>query len=156
MRRDGYGMLLHIGVGELPALLRGLLTVALVECGLRCMALPRLARLLGTPLSLESSMSDKSARQTPSDLTLPARSIRRIAAARRVLRHWPFGDTCLRQALVIGHLLRGLGPTLHIGVAKVEDQVRAHAWIMVEGTMIDPLRAASSYLTLQASDGGVL
>ena len=100
------------------------------------MALPHLARLLGTPLTLGSSILDEPRRQSSAAFTLPGYAVRRIAAARRILRHWPFGDTCLRQALVSGHLLRRLRPTLQIGVSKVEDQVRAHAWIVVEGTAL--------------------
>jgi hypothetical protein len=67
-----------------------------------------------------------------------------------VLRHWPFGDTCLRQALVGGHRLRRLNPTLHVGVAKQGGEVRAHAWLVVAGVVIDPLYAAASYQTLTA------
>ena len=71
-------------------------------------------------------------------------------ASRRVLRHWPFGDTCLRQALVCGWLLRRLGPVLQLGVAKVDGEVRAHAWLVVGGTVVDPRRAVASYQPLAA------
>jgi Transglutaminase-like superfamily len=140
--------LARVRVRDLPMLLSALGTVALVECGLRSLPLPRLARLLGTPLALESSTIDSP--PGSGQTVLPGDAARRIAAARRVLRRWPLGDTCLRQALASGHLIRRYGPTLHVGVAKVDDRVRAHAWIVVDGTIIDPLRVASSYLRLEA------
>lgn len=81
---------------------------------------------------------------------------RRLDATRRILRHWPFGDTCLRQALIGGQRLRRLGPRLHVGVAMVDGELRAHAWLEVRGSIIDPLRAASDYLDLATPPGGRL
>jgi hypothetical protein len=68
----------------------------------------------------------------------------------RMLRSWPFGDTCLRQALVGGQRLRRLNPLLYVGVAKLDGEIRAHAWLVVSGVVVDPMRAASSYLSLAA------
>jgi hypothetical protein len=43
---------------------------------------------------------------------------------------WPFGDTCLRRALVLGHHLRDQSPVLRIGVtADRSEDVAAHAWV---------------------------
>lgn len=71
------------------------------------------------------------------------------------MRHWPLGDTCLRQALVSGQRIRGLNPNLHVGVAKVGSEVRAHAWLTVGDTVIDPMRAAGTYLPLSTPPTGM-
>lgn len=121
----------------------------LVEVGLRTMSLPRLAALVGAPISWEDQ--EGSAAQRTS---LSRDSRRRVRAARRVLKRWPFGDTCLREALVIGHRLRRLEPELHVGVAKLDGEVRAHAWLVIGGNILDPFQAASSYLTLTSLPTG--
>ena len=115
--------------------------------GLRTTTLPRLARVLGTPLAVNGYDAYADGADA---VLLPRWAVRRMHAARRVLRHWPFGDTCLRQALVCGWLVRRLGPELQLGVAKVEGEVRAHAWLVVSGTVVDPRRAVSSYQPLAA------
>lgn len=114
-----------------------------VEIGLRTTKLPRLARALGTPLG--------DSRTTPTVVTatggsfFPPRARSQVRATRRVMRHWPFGDTCLRQALVAGQRLRRLEPTLQVGVAKIDGEVRAHAWLEIDGVILDPLKAAGGY-----------
>ncbi|GAA2743237.1 hypothetical protein GCM10009868_16230 [Terrabacter aerolatus] len=106
----------------------------LVEVGVRVVRLPELAAWLGVPLSTEPlAPTDPDTR-----VDLPACAKRRLAATERVMRHWRFGDTCLRRALVAGCLLRRLHPVLRIGVTKVEGEVRAHAWIEIEGRTHDP------------------
>lgn len=121
-----------------------------VEAGLRLASLPRLAGLLGAPLAVDppEPAVHEHLRLSPSDR-------RRVRAARRVLRHWPFGDTCLREALVMGHLVRHLHPTLRIGVARIDGALRAHAWLDIDGALLDPLRSAASYSSLHsvASEG---
>jgi hypothetical protein len=55
---------------------------------------------------------------------------RRIWATERLYAVWPFGDTCLRRALVMGHHLRDQSPVLRIGVtAGRSEPVAAHAWV---------------------------
>ena len=135
----------RIRVAELPSLCVALAVAVVVEVGLRTTTLPRLARALGTPLALDGfdSYAD------PADaVLLPDWAVRQMHAVRRVLRHWPFGDTCLRQALVCGWLVRRLRPALQLGVAKVDGEVRAHAWLVVGGMVVDPRRAVSSYQPL--------
>ena len=132
---------------ELPSLCAALALAVVVEVGLRTTTLPRLARALGTPLAVdgfEAYVGPAGA------VLLPDWAVLRMHSVRRVLRHWPFGDTCLRQALVCGWLLRSLGPALQLGVAKVDGEVRAHAWLVVSGTVVDPRRAVSSYQPLTA------
>jgi hypothetical protein len=135
----------RVRLAEVPDLCAALVVAVVVEVGLRTTTLPRLARALGTPLAVDGF--DAYAEQEAAVL-LPRWAVRRMHAARRVLRHWPFGDTCLRQALVCGWLVRRLRPALQLGVAKVEGEVRAHAWLIVSGTVVDPRRAVSSYQPL--------
>jgi hypothetical protein len=137
--------ILRVRASDVPDLCAALVVAVVVEVGLRTTTLRRLARALGTPLAVD----DVDAYTGAADAyLLPRWAVRRMNAARRVLRHWPFGDTCLRQALVCGRLVRRLEPALQLGVAKVEGEVRAHAWLVVNGTVVDPRRAVSSYQPL--------
>jgi hypothetical protein len=138
-------------MAELPDLCAALVLAVVVEVGLRTTTLPRLARALGTPLAVDGYDAFADGADA---VLLPRWAVRRVHAARRVLRHWPFGDTCLRQALVCGWLVRRLRPALQLGVAKVEGEVRAHAWLVVNGTVVDPRRAVSSYQPLTAARAG--
>jgi hypothetical protein len=136
---------------DVPRLCMALALAVVVEVGLRTTALPRLALALGTPLAVDGF----EAYAEPADRTgLPAWAVDRVEAAWRVLRHWPFGDTCLRQALVCGRMLRRLEPALQLGVAKVDGEIRAHAWLVVSGTVVDPRRAVSSYQPLATVRSG--
>ena len=136
---------------EVPRLCAALVLAVVVEVGLRTTTLPRLARALGTPLAVDGFGAYA---EQAEGAALPPWAVDRIEAAWRVLRHWPFGDTCLRQALVCGRLLRRLRPALQLGVAKVDGEVRAHAWLVVSGTVVDPRRAVSSYQPLAAVRAG--
>lgn len=116
---------------------------AAVEIGMRTLRLPRLARLLGVRLETHGQPVEDAA---PPDPTVVRRVRRAGRAIDRVLRRWPFGDTCLRRALILGFLIRRLGPTLLIGVRRNEEgEIAAHAWLVVGGTTLDPL--AAQYLS---------
>lgn len=131
-----------------------LAVTVLVEIGLRTMSLPRLAALVGAPIAWEdphAGTDDAAA----SRVVLSRDSRLRVRAAQRALRRWPFGDTCLRRALVIGQRLRRLHPRLHVGVAKLDGEVRAHAWLVIDGSILDTFHAASSYLTLASVPTGL-
>lgn len=132
---------------EWPAVLAAAALATAVELGLRTMTLPRLARVLGTPLNTDGTAPTMRCGPPP---TVAAGDRRKVRAVRRVMRHWPFGDTCLRQALVYGHRLRRLHPTLHLGVAKIDGQVRAHAWLVIAGAVLDPWASAASYSQLSS------
>ena len=132
---------------DVPGLCAVVVVAVAVEVGLRTTTLPRLAGLLGAPLATDGFGTYVAPTEA---VPLPRWAARRVETSRRVLRHWPFGDTCLRQALVCGWLLRRLGPVLQLGVAKVEGDVRAHAWLVVGGSVIDPRRAVGSYQPLAA------
>lgn len=141
-------------VTELPATLAALAVAVVVEIGLRFTTLPRLGRLLGVPVAAGGDRTGGPHSMTgPAVLTLPVRARRQVSATRRVLRHWPFGDTCLRQALISGQRLRRLGPSLHIGVARIDGELRAHAWLVIRGGVLDPLAAAASYHDLSVPEG---
>ncbi|MEQ6902459.1 lasso peptide biosynthesis B2 protein [Nocardioides sp. YIM 152588] len=118
---------------------------AVVEVGLRVTTLPRLARLLGVSLKLGDRVA---APGRPTIGALPPRAAMQVRMTQRVLRRSPFGSTCLRQALVSGQRIRRLGPVLHIGVAKIGGEVRAHAWLVVGGRVIDPDFGAVPYRAL--------
>jgi len=136
-----------VGPREWPSVLAAAVVATGVELGLRTMTLPRLAWVLGAPLDTEGTAPTMRSGPPPG---LSARQRRKVRAVQRVMRHWPFGDTCLRQALVCGQRLRRLHPTLHLGVAKIDGQIRAHAWLVIDGAVLDLLASAASYSQLQA------
>lgn len=115
-----------------------------VEIGLSISTVPRVARLLGIRLARDD---DAEPVEVPADIpTVWIR--RRYVEVNRVLRRWPFGNTCLRRALVLGQRIRRLDPVLVIGVRHGEDgQLAAHAWLVVGDIALDPL--AAHYAPLQ-------
>lgn len=117
---------------------------ATAELGLRTVGLPLLSRVFGTPLSTVEDQPRASSATKP----LSPAHRRRVRASLRVMRHWPFGDTCLRQALVAGAMVRSRGPELVLGVAKRDGEIRAHAWLEIDGAVLDPLGGATSYQRL--------
>ncbi len=118
----------------------------LVEIGLRTTTLPRLARFVGAPLLLVHSTLEES-----SSGGISARAVAMVQTARAVMRRWPFGDSCLRVALVSGRLLRSHEPSLVIGVRRFEGQVAAHAWLVVDGRSLDP--ASASFRPIGRTEG---
>lgn len=119
-----------------------LVTVAVafgVEVGLRTIRLPILARLVGAPLSAAATEPSR----PPAELDLPADAIRRVQIGARILRYWPFDEKCLRRSLVCGWHIRRLEPRLVVGVAVVNGEIKAHAWLTVHGVSLDPSGSAS-------------
>lgn len=55
---------------------------------------------------------------------------------------------CLVQALALTRLLRATGhpARLYIGVARPTDQLHAHAWVELEGVVLDPQPPATARL----------
>lgn len=135
---------MKVPVREVPAVVAALALACAVEVWLRTLSLPRTARLVGAPLRNTRSPT------TPQlhGARLGPRGRRQARAVQRVMRHWPFGDTCLRHALVAGHRLRRFDPELVVGVTKIDGQVRAHAWLEFDTGRYDPLRVAQAYLPL--------
>lgn len=106
----------------------------LVEGAVRVAPLPALARRCGLVLDMTT--------ETPAGTVVPPipaftpDEVRRVRSALRVMAVWPFGKgTCLRQSLVLGHLLRHRRPVLRLGV-RVRGGVVGHAWLEVDGTTI--------------------
>jgi hypothetical protein len=135
---------------------RDLLEVAAVfsaatrtEWGLRYRTLPATARALGVGTHAIQSATQETIVE-PDRLALPAWAWRRARIAAIVMRRWPFGDTCLRRALVTGNRLAPLAPQLMIGVhaAEAPQDVEAHAWLRIGGVDLDPL--AAEYLPFGA------
>lgn len=131
-----------------PQLIAAAVVALVVEIGLSISTVPRVVRLLGIRLAQDHDGVPVGA---PADL--PAVWIRRrYVEVNRVFRRWPFGNTCLRRALVLGHRIRRLDPVLVIGVRHGEDgQLAAHAWLVVGDIALDPL--ASNYAPLQGFKG---
>ncbi|MGH3870094.1 MAG: lasso peptide biosynthesis B2 protein [Pseudonocardiaceae bacterium] len=114
--------------------LAALAVACVVEVGLSISTLPRLTKLFGIRLVGDS---DDGPTVRATDIT-PEWFQRRSAAVHRVLRHWPFGDTCLRRSLILGQRIRRLDPVLVIGVRHDEHgKLAAHAWLTVDGVALD-------------------
>ena len=111
-----------------PTLVATAAVAGVFEIGLRSLSLPRLARLAGMRLGTQPTRAADPLR-TATELLTPEQR-RRIWATERLYAVWPFGDTCLRRALVLGHHLRDQRPVLRIGVtAEKCEPVAAHAWV---------------------------
>lgn len=114
-----------------------ILLLLAVDFALRWGRLPRIAAVLGCPLSLTSADAPdcRTERLGPSPT---ATQIRHLRDLDRALRRLPGLDTCLRRSLVSGFYLRRMRPVLRIGVAKSVDAVTAHAWIEIDGAAVHP------------------
>lgn len=124
--------------------LTALAVAFVVEVGLSISTLPRLAKLFG--IRLAGGSDDEPTRQAPD--VAPEWFGRRSSEVHRVLRHWPFGDTCLRRCLILGQRIRRLDPVLVIGVRHDEHgELAAHAWLTVGGVALDTL--AEQYAPLR-------
>src|SRR5690625_6139565 len=104
-----------------------------IEWAMRRRPLPEVARTFGAPLVTDTG----STATEPFAERLTGHERRSLRAVRRVLRHWPWEDTCLRRALATGHVLRHREPSLRVGVAKTDGEVRAHAWLEIDGRTLD-------------------
>lgn len=74
--------------------------------------------------------------------TLKTATIVRMEAA--AARHLFFTPTCLVRSLVLAAMLRrrGLDAQLRIGARKEAGQFEAHAWVELDGAMLDPAAGA--------------
>lgn len=132
-------------VRHLPA---ALCVALVVEVGLRTMSLPRLCSMVGVRLRLDPLTRSE---QAPRRLDL--RESARYRAACRVVDVWPWGGEgkCLRRALVVGYLMRPRSPELHLGVARLGGNTVGHAWIAVDGLVLDSAVERYTALTQRAS-----
>ena len=128
------------------------LTVLLVvEATIRWTRLPRLSRALGVGFDAQGSRSLGSAvsgsefagapittREAASEADLPEPVSRARRSVDRLMRIWPLGaGPCLRESLVLGHLIRDRDPVLRLGVARHGHRMRAHAWIELDGRPVN-------------------
>lgn len=120
-------------------------TAALVEVCLQLrLPLPRVAAALGSPLRTGpvADLQDEPPR-------LLRWALQELYDVDRVLRRWPFGDTCLRRCLVAGRRLRGVSPELVLGVMRKDGVILAHSWLEVGGHPLDPSAAEYAQLSGQ-------
>ncbi|MET0579389.1 MAG: lasso peptide biosynthesis B2 protein [Ilumatobacteraceae bacterium] len=111
--------------------------IVLVEVLIRSVRLTQLSRLLGVPVDLRPSTA---AGATLPLEALPPRAQRQLRSTWSVADAWPFSrGPCLRRALVGGHLIRDLDPTVHLGIRGAGDTIHAHAWLEVEGRPLETL-----------------
>ncbi|WP_193311277.1 lasso peptide biosynthesis B2 protein [Georgenia satyanarayanai] len=115
--------------------LRTAVLATAVEIGLRTLPLPRLAHLLRVRLVLDGTAGR---RTDPRLIRLTEEERERLDVTWRVLRHRPFNGTCLRRALLGAHALRYRDHAVRIGVQKVAGEVKAHAWLEIDGIVVDP------------------
>lgn len=108
-------------------------SAALLNLRLRRRSLPVVATRMGVPLTGPVPIGR-------GPLRLSRRESERVRDIRRVLTHGPFNGTCLRQALLLGQALRRHDTLLQLGVRKDGTEVRAHAWLVVDGHCIDGYR----------------
>jgi len=128
---------------------RWLALLVAVEIGLRLLPLPRLCRILAVQLDLESGSPASGLWHVPQVYAPQVRS------ALRATRWWPFGDTCLRQCLLLARALRSLHPVIRIGVRRAESGAfSAHSWLEVDGASLDPTSARFATLAVPKSDEG--
>ncbi len=114
--------------------LRALWPMILIEISLRNSDLPRTCRRLRVGCDLESATPPAAQLAV-----LPRQTRAAVLASLAVVSRWPGGDTCLRQCLLIGHRLRGLGPVLRVGVGRNGDgEFSAHSWLEFGGRTLDP------------------
>jgi hypothetical protein len=111
--------------------------LAVVELGVRTMPLPKLAHLLGVPLSVETSAGGDADGRAPAPLVSGSFRRRQLRVLAKVVPHWPFCDgACLREALVAGRILRRQGPALRLGAATADGDLVAHAWVELDGGVV--------------------
>ncbi len=107
-----------------------------VEAGVRCVSVRRLASWLGVATAPHESQA-----------TAPCASVEdAVRAADRVLALWPAKGLCVRRSLVLGAMLKGHGPVLRIGVKRISKRITAHAWVEIGGSPVGEQRASEFYV----------
>lgn len=122
------------------ALLQTVIVAGVVEVGMRLLPLPQITRFVGMRLSFDRP-GDEARPTAVVPNALSADDQLRVWATDRVFARWPFGDTCLRRALVLGFHMRRDAPSLRIGVREQAYEtgatetaagtatIAAHAWV---------------------------
>lgn len=113
------------------------------EAGLRTVGLRRTATLLGLRLGGAPGAAVRPAFDTG---RLTAGELRALRIDRRVLALRGVNGTCLRTALLLGRTLRSRHPQIVLGVRRDDGgQIRAHAWLRIDGADLDPEGATGLY-----------
>lgn len=123
-----------LSLGEKVELLAVVSLACVAEVAVKLISLPRLASRLGITLVNHGGHAEER-RGDPARMGWEAIT-KRARMVDRVYRHWPRRRSCLRRALVLGYRIRKAAPTLLIGVAREDGEIRAHAWIEVEGNVV--------------------
>lgn len=115
-----------------------------VDFALRGVRVEALARAMGVPLrSASGPRPAASVRMTPRE----ARLVRCVDRGLRVLGP----GQCLRRALLLGWLLGRRDAEIRIGVRREASNVRAHAWLEVDGlAFAEPAETLAAYVPLGA------
>jgi hypothetical protein len=118
--------------GERWLLVRLAVLLPAIGGALRCFGISHTYLLLGGQIGRASAAST-----VPSAEQVSANRLSQLIDI--VARHGLYPATCLRKSLALWWLLRrrGLPAELRIGVAKVEDQIHAHAWVEFAGRVIN-------------------
>jgi Coenzyme PQQ synthesis protein D (PqqD)/Transglutaminase-like superfamily len=152
-RRPTPGGLAQVVAGwwRLPVRLRweaakASLVAVVAEIGLHTMDLPTLCHLMGVPL-VPGLNDDPPPRTQSLDPFGPAER-RSLWAATWVLERWTHDPTCLRQALILGFLLRHRHPHLRLGL--IGDGSVAHAWVEGEDFVYNTEPVRNSFLASTA------
>ncbi|MGH8900631.1 MAG: lasso peptide biosynthesis B2 protein [Egibacteraceae bacterium] len=142
---------MRLPLAEQLTTVRVLATAVPVEVAVHMVPLPRLVRWLGfTMATRDGDAQAEPVTGVPSPPFDPVEQ-RQVRTVLEVMRRWPFGHgACLRQALLLGHLLRPRSPVLYLGVNRRGPQITAHAWLQVSGLVIG---AREGFLPLIQSDG---
>jgi hypothetical protein len=148
----GLRRLARLTAAERLTLLRGATVLLFVEATIRWMRLPRLTRALGVRFEPRAESghggsaggvpspdaSSPTPRGPAAEADLPVAVVRARQSVDRLMRVWPLGaGPCLRESLVLGHLIRADAPVLRLGVARHGDRLRAHAWVEIDGQPVN-------------------
>lgn len=154
----------QLSAAERRMTLHALTVLLYVEATIRWTRLPRLSRTLGIALQPQASTSGDhppnvgestgplvASMEPAPDVDLPEPVARARQSIDRLMRIWPLGaGPCLRESLVLGHLIRDRSPLLRLGVARHGYRMRAHAWIEVDGR---PVNDPQGFVGFNAPDG---
>jgi hypothetical protein len=109
-------------------LLKAALLLGLLRLGLWLLPFPTLRRLVGAFTARFRRVRDAE----------PISKAKAVWAVETAARYGFPSATCLTQALAVQVLLarRGYPALLHIGVARGEKELKAHAWVESEGEVV--------------------
>jgi len=112
---------------------RAMAFLPLTEFGLRVMGFRRWKRLV------EHFSPPVPRRQIPEPATQLEMAERITRAARSAERHGPGTPNCLERSLTLWWLLRreAIEGELHIGARKSESRFEAHAWVELDGVVLN-------------------